>query len=372
MTRVSFVDVRRQTQLLKADVLRQIEGVLDRSDFVGGQAIGEFEHEFAAFCNKRHCVTVNSGTDALELALRAYDIDEGEVITAPNSYFATAMTITKVGARPVFVDVDTRSFNLDVTKLEAVVTPRTRAIVPVHLCGQSADLDPVFQVAARYGLTVIEDCCQAHGAEYRDQRVPVGETGCFSFYPGKNLGCFGDGGAIVTDNDVVADRVRVLRNDGSSRKYYHEVIGFKSRLDTLQAVVLREKLRHLSEWNEMRRAWAGRYRELLTGIVELPEEMPYGRHVYHLFMITVDDRDGLQRYLDECGISTVIHYPVPIHLQKAYESLGYQPGDFPVAETLARRALSLPMFPELKDAELEYVAAAIKRYEALRSRASAD
>lgn len=363
MLTVAFVDVRRQTRQLRDALMRDIDGVLDRADFVGGEAIADFESRFAAFCGKRYCVAVNSGTDALELALRAYGISDGEVITAPNSYFATAMTVTKVGARPVFADVDERSFNLDVSLTEAAITPATRAIVPVHLAGQPADLGPIYELARGRGLAVIEDCCQAHGAEYRGTRVPVGETGCFSFYPGKNLGCFGDGGAVVTDSETIADRIRVLRNDGSRTKYYHESIGFKSRLDTLQAVVLLEKLQHLERWNDRRRAWAARYRELLDGIVGLPREMAYARHVYHLFMITVANRDALQAYLNGCGISTVIHYPVPIHLQAAYASLGHKPGDFPVAERLARSVLSLPMFPELQADEVEYVAAAVKRHQ---------
>src|SRR4051812_3568799 len=272
---VEFVDLKRQTKLYKAELTDGIEGVLERADYIGGAAVSQLEAEFAAFCGRKHCVALNSGTDALELALRAYGIESGEVITAPNSYFSSAMIISKVGARPVFVDVDERSFNLDVTKLEAAVTDKTRAIIPVHLCGQPADLDPIYALAERRGLVVIEDCCQAHGAEYNGRRVPYGGTGAFSFYPGKNLGCFGDGGALVTDSDEIAHKARLLRNDGSIKKYHHELIGSKSRLDTIQAVVLRVKLKHLADFNARRAHFAGRYRELLSKKVVVPAEMPY-------------------------------------------------------------------------------------------------
>ena len=362
MNRVQFVDLQRQTRLMKADLLRAVEAVFDRADFIMGSAVEEFEAQFARFCGKRHCVALNSGTDALELALRAYGINDGEVITAPNSYFSTAMVVTKVGAMPVFVDVEETSFNLDRTRLEAAITSRTRAIIPVHLCGQAADLDPIYDIARRKNLTVIEDCCQAHGAEYKGTRVPIGETGCFSFYPGKNLGCFGDGGALCTDDAQVADRVRILRNDGSRKKYEHETIGTKSRLDTLQAVILLEKLKHLADWNDRRRAHAHRYRELLEGSVALPVEMSYGKPVYHLFMIRTDSRDALRAHLDENGISTVIHYPIPIHLQTAYSSLGHKRGDFPVTERLADQILSLPMFPELTEEEIQRVVAAVRSF----------
>jgi dTDP-4-amino-4,6-dideoxygalactose transaminase len=362
VNRIQFVDLQRQTRTLRPDLLHAIEGVLDRADFVSGAAVERFEQEFARFCGKRHCVAMNSGTDALELALRAYGVEGGEVITAPNSYFSSAMVISKVGATPVFVDVDERSFNLDPQKLAAAITPRTRAIIPVHLCGQPADLDPIYEIARRSGAVVIEDCCQAHGAEYRGRRLPFGDTGCFSFYPGKNLGCFGDGGALCTDDGAVADRARILRNDGSRHKYEHEAIGCKSRLDTLQAVVLLEKLKHLADWNERRRSCAARYRELLSGVVDVPAEMPYAKHVYHLFVIGVRDRDGLRDHLDRLGIATVIHYPIPIHLQKAYATAGFKRGDFPVSERLADRILSLPMFPELTDEEITTVAEGVRSF----------
>ncbi len=360
--KVNFVDLQRQTKLLYPALLKEITGVLERADFIQGKAVEEFEQQFAQFCGKKYCVALNSGTDALEFALRAYGITSGEVITAPNSYFSSAMIISKVGATPVFVDVDKKSFNIDVQLLEKAITKKTKAIIPVHLCGQAADLEPIYALAKKHKLVVVEDACQAHGAEYKGKRVPFGETAAFSFYPGKNLGCFGDGGALVTDNQQVADMTRLLRNDGSKIKYHHELIGGKSRLDTIQAVVLREKLKHLASWNALRQQHAKRYDTLLKGVVETPTAMPYGKPVYHLYMIQVDDRDGLQQFLAEKGVSTVIHYPIPIHLQPAYNFLGYGEGSFPVTERLVKRILSLPMFPELTEEEQIYVADCIKAF----------
>lgn len=360
--KIAFVDLQRQIRNLREELDREINGVLDRADFIQGKAIEEFENNFANFCGKKYCIALNSGTDALEFALRAYGVKDGEVITAPNSYFSSAMVISKVGAKPVFVDVDKRSFNIDVSKIEKAITKKTRAIIPIHLCGQPADLDPIYEIAERHDLKVVEDSCQANAAEYKGKKVPVGETGAFSFYPGKNLGSFGDGGALVTDNGEVADKVRVMRNDGSRKKYYHEMIGFKSRLDTIQAAVLNVKLKYLDKWNNLRREHAKLYNELLNGIVKTPEEMDYAKHVYHLYVIRTDERDGLQKYLTDKGISTVIHYPIPIHLQEAYKGLNHKEGDFPITERLAKSILSLPMFPELEDEEIEYVSDCINLF----------
>ena len=360
--KIAFVDLQRQIRNLRKEIDLAINGVLERADFIQGKAIEEFEANFAKFCGKKYCVALNSGTDALEFALRAYGVNDGEVITAPNSYFSSAMVITKVGAKPVFLDVDEKSMNIDVSKIENAITKKTKAIIPVHLCGQPSDLDPIYEIAEKYDLVVVEDACQAHGAEYKGKRVPVGETGAFSFYPGKNLGSFGDGGALVTDNKEVADKVRVMRNDGSRKKYYHEMIGFKSRMDTIQAAVLNVKLKHLEEWTRLRIEHAKLYNSLLKGIVETPQEMPYVKHVYHLYQIRLDNRDELQKYLADKGISTVIHYPIPIHLQEAYKNLGYKEGDFPVTERLAKRILSLPMFPEITDEEIKYVCEAVKSF----------
>ena len=711
--KIAFVDLQRQIRNLRKEIDTAINGVLERADFIQGKSIEEFENNFAKLCNKKYCVALNSGTDALEFALRAYGVKDGEVITAPNSYFSSAMVITKVGAKPVFVDVDEKSMNINVNKIEDAITKKTRAIIPIHLCGQPADLDPIYETAEKHNLVVVEDACQAHLAEYKGKIVPIGETGAFSFYPGKNLGCydqetevltergwllfrdlkqedrvaslvgkkmvfikplrifsydyhgemfryknkaidlfvtpnhnmyvrrwsrkryelipayktiksgqlyfnkmydydseimgyfiipstsvkvnhlltretgeikvpimvwleffgywisegslnlsgknrkiqidqtkkskyyndfkkcmenmpfkyfiekkdsrfsihslqlcrylgqfgkapnkfipkelkklppdklrilllalikgdgstytqkskwygktirykyyttskqladdvqeiaikcgykanighyksrglikngtrelyqryivfinttlsestlvlrkhfsveqyhgkvyccevpshvlyvrrngrtawcgnsFGDGGALVTDNDEVADKIRILRNDGSRKKYYHEAIGFKSRLDTIQAAILNIKLKYLENWNNLRRKHATLYNSLLKNVVETPVEMPYAKHVYHLYQIKVDNRDELQRYLAEKEVSTVIHYPIPIHLQEAYKDLGYKEGDFPITEKLAKRILSLPMFPELKDEEIKYVCETVKEF----------
>src|SRR3989344_1774935 len=360
---VQFVDIKRQIAEHREEFVNAVLNTISRADFIGGKAIEDFENEFAKFCNKKYCIALNSGTDALEFALRAYNINDGEVITAPNSYFSSAMVISKVGAKPVFVDVNENTFNIDIKKLETAITKNTRAIIPVHLCGQPADLDEVYRLANKYNIKVIEDCCQAHGAEYNGKIVPIGELGCFSFYPGKNLGCFGDGGAVVTDNKEVADYIKLLRNDGSKQKYYHEIIGFKSRLDTIQAVILKEKLKYLKSWNELRRKHAGLYDKLLKNVdVITPKTLDYVNSVYHLYMIRTKNRDNLQKFLSEKGISTVIHYPIPIHLQKAYASLGYKKGSFPIAEKLASEIISLPMFPELKNKEIEYVVESIKEF----------
>ena len=360
--KIQFVDLQRQIRNLRKEIDIAINGVLERADFIQGKSIEEFENNFAKLCNKKYCVALNSGTDALEFALRVYGVKDGEVITAPNSYFSSAMVITKVGAKPVFVDVDEKSMNINVNKIEDAITKETRAIIPVHLCGQPADLDPIYEIAEKHNLVVVEDACQAHLAEYKGKRVPVGETGAFSFYPGKNLGSFGDGGALVTDNEEIADKVKVMRNDGSRKKYYHEMIGAKSRMDTIQAAVLNVKLKYLEEWTRLRREHAKKYNSLLKGIVRTPEEMPYAKHVYHLYQIKVDNRDDLQKYLADKGISTVIHYPIPIHLQEAYKGLGHKEGDFPITEKLAKSILSLPMFPELKDEEIKSVCETVKEF----------
>jgi dTDP-4-amino-4,6-dideoxygalactose transaminase len=360
---IQFVDLKRQIKMHGDEFINPVLEIIEKADFIGGKIVEEFESEFAKFCGKKYCVGLNSGTDALEFALLAYKIKDGEIITAPNSYFSSAMVISKVGAKPVFVDVDEETFNLDIKKIEKAINSKTRAIIPVHLCGQAADLDPIYKLAKKHNLIVIEDCCQAHGAEYKGQKVPIGETGAFSFYPGKNLGSFGDSGALVTDNKEIADYVRLLRNDGSKKKYYHEIIGFKSRLDAIQAAVLKAKLKHLNNWNESRRRNAQLYNKLLKGIIKTPKETDYAKHVYHLYMIQSDKRDELQKFLAEKEISTVIHYPVPIHLQEAYKNLGYSTGDFPVTEKLSKTILSIPMFPELKEEEIKYIVDVIKEFQ---------
>jgi dTDP-4-amino-4,6-dideoxygalactose transaminase len=363
---VPFVDLQAQYRSIKSDVDAAIQRVLDSSAFVLGREVEAFERAFAEYVGARECVGVSNGTDALHLALLACGVGPGDEVVVPaNTFFATPEAVSAAGAAPVFVDCDPVTSNLDASKLEAALTDRTRAVIPVHLYGQPADLDAVAEVAARRGLAVIEDAAQAHGARYRGRRVgALARAGCFSFYPGKNLGAYGEGGAVVTDDPDVARRLRLLRDHGSEVKYRHEVVGFNSRLEGIQAAVLNVKLKRLDEWNALRRRHAARYREMLApledaGRLSLPREMPYAEHVYHLFVIQSSERDELQRFLSSAGVHTGIHYPVPVHLQPAYASLGHREGDFPVAERQSRRALSLPMFAELTDRQLAYVAQAV-------------
>jgi dTDP-4-amino-4,6-dideoxygalactose transaminase len=305
---------------------------------------------------------VNSGTSALHLALIAAGVGPGdEVITVPFTFVATAAAIVYTGATPVFVDIDPSTFNMDPALVEAAVTPRTKAIVPVHLYGQTADMGPILDVARRHGLLVIEDACQAHGAEYEGRRAgSLADMGCFSFYPGKNLGACGEGGAVTTNNEQFARKLRMLRDWGADRKYHHVLKGFNYRLDELQAAVLRVKLKYLEEWTEARRENATRYASLLAGSgTEVPEEAVQRRHVYHVYAIRTAGRDALQRLLEASGIRTGIHYPIPVHLQPAYSDLGYGLGDFPESERAAREVLSLPMFPELREKEIETIAEAV-------------
>lgn len=362
---IEFVDIKRQNRLHRKEYLNVIKDIIATASFSLGQPLEKFEKSFARFVGAKHCIGLNSGTDAIEFALKVHEIGPGdEVITAPNSYFSTAMVASKLGARPVFADVDPETYTLDPNKLAAKITKKTRAIIPVHLYGQPADMDPILELARKHKLIVVEDCCQAHGAKYKGTSVPITGLGAFSFYPGKNLGAFGDGGALVTNSREKAAQVKKLRNDGSITKYKHELIGSKSRLDTLQAAILSTKLKYLDRWNKLRRRHARRYNQLLTKIdgVRLPQEAPYAYHNYHLYVIEVAQRDKLHRYLSRQGISTVIHYPTPIHLQPAYKHLGYKRGDFPITEAVAEKILSLPMFPELTDKEIHSVARHIKQF----------
>jgi len=364
---VPFVDLQAQYRAIKPEVDEAIRRVLDASAFILGPEVEEFERAFAAYVGAEFCVGVANGTDAIQLALAACGVGAGdEVIVPANTFFATAEAVSTAGATPVFVDCDPETSNLDAGSVERAVTPRTRAIIPVHLYGRAADLDPVADIAARRGLVVIEDAAQAHGALYKGRRVgTLGRAGCFSFYPGKNLGAYGEGGAVVTNDAEVARRLRLLRDHGSPRKYRHEIVGYNSRLEAIQAAVLGVKLCHLDAWNERRRAHAARYRELLAplegaGALRLPAEAPAGGHVYHLFVVESGARDELQKRLSEAGVQTGIHYPVPVHLQPAYAALGHREGDFPEAERQARRVLSLPMYAELADSQLARVAEAIE------------
>jgi dTDP-4-amino-4,6-dideoxygalactose transaminase len=348
--RTPFVDLAAQRAVLGDALERACIEALARGDYILGADVVCFEEEFAAYCGVRHAVGVDSGTSALELVLRAYGIGAGdEVITAANTFIATAFAISHCGATPVLVDADPDTHTLDPSLVSAAVTARTRAVIPVHLYGQPADMRAIAAIAHEHELLVIEDACQAHGARYNGTRAgALGDAAVFSFYPSKNLGAHGDGGIVVTDDAAVADGVRQLRNYGCVTKYRSEVIGYNRRLDTLQAAMLRGKLPLLDAWNGARRTHAERYNEVLEGLpVTLPVTREDVEHVWHLYAVRVSERDRVRERLDASGIDTQIHYPVPVHLQPAYRALGYRPGDFPVAERNAAEMISLPMYPEL-------------------------
>ena len=356
---VPFVDLKAQYQSIKDEIDAAVARVIRNTSFILGPEVEAFEQAFAEYVGARFCLGLNSGTAALHLALLAGGIGAGdEVIVPANSFFATAEAVSLVGATPVFVDADPVSYTIDTSKIEKAITGRTRAIIPVHLYGQSADLDPIFEIARRRNLLVVEDAAQAHGAQYKGRRVgALGDVGCFSFYPGKNLGAYGEGGAVVTNDEKLAHRVRLLRDHGSEKKYRHEIVGYNFRLEGIQGAVLNVKLRHLDRWNELRHQHAARYTELLKDTnLTLPFEMDYARHVYHVYVIQTDARDDLQSKLSDAGIQTGIHYPIPIHLQPAYSSLGHKQGDFPESERQSNRVLSLPMFAELTDEQIHSVA----------------
>jgi dTDP-4-amino-4,6-dideoxygalactose transaminase len=362
-SKIQFVDLLRQYQNLKPELDAAILRAVGRGDFVLGEDVREFEKEFAAFNQVPFCVSVANGTDALHLALLALGIGPGdEVIVPANTFIASEQAISQTGALPVLVDCEPDFFTIDVKTVERALTLRTKAIMPVHLYGHPADMDPLLQIAKDRNLFIIEDTAQAHGAAYKDRLCgTMGDIGCFSFYPGKNLGAFGDGGAIVTRNPALADKVSLLRNHGQKVKYVHTTKGFNSRLDTVQAAVLRVKLKCLATWNEQRRAAAARYGQLLAETnLRLPKVASWASPVWHLYVVQSDDRARLQQMLDAANISHGIHYPVPVHLQEAYRELGHKPGDFPVTETLAARILSLPMFPEITEEELKRIATACK------------
>jgi dTDP-4-amino-4,6-dideoxygalactose transaminase len=360
-----FVDLRAQYRTIAREINEAISRVITEADFILGHEVDLFEEEFAAFCGAKYGVGVDSGTSALELALRAYEIGPGaEVITAANSFIASALAISHAGARPVLVDVDPATCTIDVTEIARAVTPRTKAIIPVHLYGQPAHMGPIRQLAEKLDLLIIEDACQAHGARYGGKRTgSLGHAAAFSFYPGKNLGAYGDGGIVVTNDSDVARRLRMLRNYGQKEKYDHQFRGYNRRLDTLQAAILRAKLRHLENWNVLRRWNARLYQRFLEGTgVVTPVEARGTESVWHLYVIQAELRDLLREHLVSRGISASVHYPVPIHLQPAYTDLGYKPGDFPVTEAVAQRILSLPMYPELGVNQIEYISDVIRDF----------
>jgi dTDP-4-amino-4,6-dideoxygalactose transaminase len=360
---IPLVDLRAQYQTIKSDVASAVSRVLETGQFVLGPEVEAFEQEFAAYQGASHGVAVNTGTSALHLALLAAGVGPGdEVITVPFTFVATVAAIGYVGARAVYVDIDPKTFTIDVNQIEGAITPRTKAIVPVHLYGQPADMDPILEIANRHGLKVIEDGCQAHGAAYKGRPVgALGDVGCFSFYPGKNLGAYGEGGMVVTDNAAIAKQIRMLRDWGSEKKYHHVLKGFNYRMEGMQGSILRVKLRQLEKWTEGRRAHAAAYRRVLADSdVEIPAEAPYARHVYHVYAVRTRDRAAMQRMLQANGIGTGIHYPIPVHMQPAYADPAYREGDFPHSEQAANEVLSLPMFAELSFTNVEMIGAAIK------------
>jgi dTDP-4-amino-4,6-dideoxygalactose transaminase len=359
---IPFLDLKAQYKPIKEDILQAVNRVLDTGQYILGEEVAAFETEFASYVGAQHGVALNSGTSALHLALLAAGVGRGdEVITVPFTFVATVAAICYTGAQPVFVDIDPKSFTMDTTQLEAAITPRTKAILPVHIYGQSADMDPILAIARKHGLIVIEDAAQAHGAEYKGKRVgSLGSLGCFSFYPGKNLGAYGEGGMVVTNDAQHAEKMRMLRDGGQARKYHHVLRGYNYRMEGLQGAILRVKLRHLDAWTEGRRSRAVEYdRCLKNADVVRPVEMPYARHVYHIYAVRSADRTELQRALQNNGVQTGIHYPIPVHLQDGYRDLGYVAGEFPQTERAAREVLSLPMFSELSNMQVEMVSAAV-------------
>jgi len=360
---IPFVDLEAQYRRLKPEIDLAVGRVLENAQFVLGPAVEGFEREFSAYCSVSHTVAVNSGTSALHVALLAAGIGPGdEVITVPFTFVATVAAIEYAGARPVFVDIDPDDYTMNPAVLERAITPRTKAVIPVHLFGQPADMDPINEIARRYKLIVIEDACQAHGAEYKGRRAgSLGDIGCFSFYPSKNLGAYGEGGASVTGRADYSNTMRLLRSWGEHTRYEHSMRAFNYRMDGIQGAILGVKLKHLESWTEARRRLAATYRQLLDGTpARAPKERSGVRHVYHVYTVRLQQRDRWRARLTEMGIQTGVHYPIPLHLQPAYRDLGYGVGDFPVSEAVAREVLSLPFFPEMTDQQVEEVAGVLR------------
>jgi dTDP-4-amino-4,6-dideoxygalactose transaminase len=361
---IPFLDLNPHHAAIRAELDQAIKEVIDSNAFAGGPFVEKFERDFASYCGARYAVGVGSGTEALWLSLLAGGVGTGdEVITVANTFMATAEAVTYCGARPVFVDVNESTYTMDPAGLEDALGPRTKAIIPVHLFGQPADMDPILEFARKNNLLVIEDAAQAHGAKYKGRTAgTLGDAGCFSFYPSKNLGALGEAGAIVTDNAELQEKLRILRDHGQVRKYCHDLIGWNCRMDGIQAAVLRVKLRHLESGNSLRRAHALRYNRAFDGMgeVAIPFEAPYARHVYHVYAIRVPERDVVMNSLKERGIQCAVHYPIAIHLQKAYQNLGYKTGSLPVSERIARELMSLPMFPELTETQMAAVVCGVR------------
>jgi len=360
------MDLKLQYAAIRGEILPVIADVLESAHFVLGKEVSAFEREFADFCGVQHGIAVNSGTSALHLALLAAGVGPGdEVITVPCTFVATVAAILYTGAKPIFVDVDPHTYTMDPTQIEGKLTPKTKAIVPVHLYGHPADMDPILAIARRHNLIVIEDACQAHGAEYKGRRCgSLADLGCFSFYPGKNLGAYGEGGLVTTDSPDLAKKIQMLRDWGAEKKYEHVLKGFNYRMEAIQGAVLRVKLRYLEQWTEARRTHANAYINVLAGSdLGLPTERAESKHVYHVFPVLTRCRRELMESLNSQGIQTGIHYPTPVHLLPGYSDLGYGVGAFPVSETIAVQELSLPMYPELIDSQIQAVCQAIHEFE---------
>lgn len=361
---IPIANIELQDRVIQGKIREEIDKVINNSHFILGENVMKFEEEIAEYIGVNYAIGVASGTDALLLSLVAFGIKGGdEVIVTPYTMFASVSCVSWVGATPVFVDVDSRTFNINPSKIENKITNKTKAIIPVHLFGQSADMDPILKLAEKYNLRIIEDACQAIGTEYKDRKVgSIGDIGCLSFFPTKNLGCYGDGGMVTTNDEKVAEKIGILRVHGAKSKYIHSMFGFNSRLDELQAAILRVKLTKLDEWNETRRNNARLYNKLLNKVVTMPFKEEYNKHIYHQYTILADDRDRLQEYLKKNGVASAIYYPLPLHLQECYINLGYKKGDLPISESFSPRVLSLPIFPGLSNEEIEYVCGIINEF----------
>ncbi|PYJ08676.1 MAG: erythromycin biosynthesis sensory transduction protein eryC1 [Verrucomicrobia bacterium] len=362
---IPYLDLPAQIRAIRTELDTAIARTMDNCSFCLGPDVARFEEDFAKYCGARHCLGFNSGTSALHVAMKLLDVGPGdEVITTPFTFVATSSAIAYVGAKPVYVDIEDATFNLDPNLVERAITPRTKAILPVHLYGHSANLEPLLKICRERNVPLVEDAAQAHGAKYRGKIVGTfGAMSCFSFYPGKNLGACGEGGALITNHEPLAARARALRDHGSTRRYYHDEVGFNYRMEGLQGAVLGVKLKHLDHWTRERRRVAQRYHELLAGTpLQLPREADYAQSAWHLYVVRHRRRDDLKKHLETNRIGCGLHYPLPLHLQQCFASLGYQAGDFPVAEKAARECLSLPIYPELTEAQIETVGQVIKDF----------
>ncbi|HZF01295.1 MAG TPA: DegT/DnrJ/EryC1/StrS family aminotransferase [Methylomirabilota bacterium] len=363
--KIPYLDLAAQIRGIRREIDAALARTLDNCSFCLGPDVAQFEKDFAKFCGAEHCVAFNSGTSALHIALKLLNVGEGdEVITTPFTFIATSWAISYVGAKPVYVDIDDATFNLNPALIEKAITPRTKAILPVHLYGQPFDVGSILEICRKHKLPLIEDACQSHGAKYKSKIVGTfGEISCFSFYPGKNLGACGEGGALVTNNSEFAARARALREHGSTTRYFHDEVGFNYRMEGFQGAVLGVKLKHLEKWTGERRRVAKRYAELLAGTpLQLPREAVFAESAWHLYVVRHPRRDELKKFLEENGVGCAVHYPIPLHLQKAYATLGHQPGDFHVVEKAARECLSLPIYPELTDAQIRRVVEVVKKF----------